>query len=148
MIRKANKYDIPAIIELLKAYREAAPADYLRAANDQNHIESLLLSMIAGAGFVLLAKQDGVPVGMVMAAIFPNIWNPAARQCSEVAYWVQPEARGGRIAHRLFREFTAQCERLKADGQIAFYSVSKMVNSPDLNYGRFGFSKLEETWIK
>lgn len=148
MIRKANKYDVPAIIELLKSYRAAAPADYLRAADDEKHIESLLLNLIAGAGFVLLAEKDGQAVGMVIAAMIPNIWNPQARQCAEVAYWVEPEHRGGLIGHRLFKSFVDKCERMKEGGEIAFYSVSKMVNSPDLNYQRFGFAKLEETWIR
>lgn len=148
MIRKASRYDIPTIIKLLKHYRDAAPADYLQAANDEKHIESLLLNLIAGAGFVLLAEKDGQAVGMVISALIPNIWNPQARQCAEVAYWVEPEHRGGFIGHRLFKAFLARCERMREAGEIAFYSVSKMVNSPDLNYGRYGFRKLEETWIK
>lgn len=148
MIRQANKFDVPAIIELLKQYREAAPLDVLKYADDEQYIEQLLSELLAGSGVIFLAEKDGLVIGMLIAAIIPNIWNPKARQCSEVAYWVNPEYRGGTAAYRLIAAYMSECDAMVKQGKIQFYTMTKMVNSPDLKYNKFGFDKLEETWFK
>ena len=148
MIRQANKFDMESIVRMLKAYRDKAPAQFLRDSSNQEHIEKLINNILAGAGFILLAIKDEDPVGMVVAAQHPNIWNPEVMQVSEIAFWVDEEHRGGKSAHRLLHAYIQQCEEWKQEKRIQFFSLSKMVNSPDLSYEKFGFEKLEETWIK
>ena len=148
MIRQANKFDIKVIIELLKQYRETAPLDVLKNADDEEYITQLLSGLLAGSGIIFLAEKDDLVIGMLIAAIIPNIWNPKARQCSEVAYWVNPEYRGGTAAYRLIAAYMSECDAMVKQGKIQFYTMTKMVNSPDLKYSKFGFSKLEETWVK
>lgn len=148
MIRKANKFDVIQIIEMLKEYRDAAPIDILKQANDQNYIEQFLFDLIAGSGFILVAEKENKLIGMLIAAIIPNIWNPKVNQCSEIAYWVDPDFRGGTAAYRLIKSYVDECEKLFASNRIQMITISKMVNSPDLKYQKFGFEKLEETWVK
>ena len=148
MIRQANKYDIEAIVTMLKSYREKAPTQFLKEADNQEHIHKLLANIFAGAGFILLAEKEEEAVGMVIAAQHPNIWNPEISQVSEIAFWINEEHRGGKLAHRLLHAYIQQCEEWKQENRIQFFSISKMVNSPDLSYEKFGFEKLEETWIK
>lgn len=148
MIKRANKFDINEIVRMLKAYRDNAPTKFLRDSNNQEYIEKLLNNIIAGAGFILLATKEENVIGMVIAAQHPNIWNPDIMQISEVAFWVDKEHRGGKTAYRLFNAYIQQCEKLKEENCIHFFSVSKMNNSPNLSYDKFGFEKLEETWIK
>ena len=148
MIRQANKFDIPKIIEMLKNYRDAAPIEILRKADDQNYIEGLLTEIMIGAGFILLAEKNDEIIGMIIAGIIPNVWNPKVRQCSEIAYWVEPEFRGGTAAYRLLKSYVDECDKMMKSGKIQMYTMSKMVSSPDLKYQKFGLSKLEETWVK
>lgn len=148
MIRQANKFDIKEIINLLKHYREVAPLDVLKYADNEEYITQLLSELLAGSGLIFLAEKDDVIIGMLIAAIIPNIWNPKARQCSEVAYWVNPEYRGGTAAYRLIKAYVSECDAMIKQGKIQFYTMTKMVNSPDLKYHKFGFEKLEETWFK
>lgn len=148
MIRHANKFDMDCIVRMLKAYRDNAPTQFLRDANNQEHIEKMLVNILAGAGFILLAIKEDEPVGMVIAAQHPNIWNPEVMQVSEIAFWIDEEHRGGKFAYRLLHAYIQQCEEWKQEKRIDFFSLSKMVNSPDLSYEKFGFEKLEETWIK
>jgi N-acetylglutamate synthase-like GNAT family acetyltransferase len=147
MIREANKFDIDAIIKMLRNYQQVAPIDALKFANDEDYIRQLLTEIIAGVGFILVSERDGLIVGMIIAARIPNIWNPKVFQCSEVAYWVEPEYRGGTSAYRLISEYVAKCDEWKKQGRIDFYTVSKMRNSPDLKFNKFGFQQLEETWV-
>lgn len=147
-MRLANKFDIPQVIEMLKEYRNAAPIEILNQANDKQYVEQLLSNLIAGSGFIVVAEKNNILIGMLIAAIFPNIWNPKVNQCSEIAYWVKPEHRGGTAGYRLIKEYTKECDKLIEIGRIQISTISKMVNSPDLKYNKFGFSKLEETWCK
>jgi len=148
MIRHANKFDVNETVRMLKAYRDKAPTQFLRDSSNQDHIEKLLSNILAGAGFILLATKEEDVIGIVIAAQHPNIWNPDIAQISEIAFWVDEEHRGGKIAHRLLHAYIQQCEEWKQENRIQFFSISKMVNSPDLSYDKFGFEKLEETWIK
>lgn len=148
MIREANKFDLDAIVEMLKHYRSVAPIDVLKLANDEEYIRRLLSEIVAGMGFILVSEKDGVLTGMLIAALIPNIWDPQAHQCSEVAYWVEPEHRGGTAAYRLIAAYVTKCEEWKQQGRIQFYTITKMNNSPDLKYSKFGFEKLEDTWFR
>lgn len=148
MIRQANKFDMDSIVRMLKAYRDKAPTQFLRDSSNQEHIEKLINNILAGAGFILLAVKEDEPVGMIIGAQHPNIWNPEVMQVSEIAFWLDEEHRGGKLAHRLLHAYIQQCEEWKQENRIHFFSLSKMVNSPDLSYDKFGFEKLEETWIK
>jgi L-amino acid N-acyltransferase YncA len=149
MIRHANKFDMAEIVRMLKAYRDKAPTQFLRDSSNQEHIEKLLTNILAGAGFILLAtKEEEESVGMVIAAQHSNIWNPEITQVSEIAFWVDEAHRGGTTAYRLLQAYIQQCEEWQKESRIHFFSLSKMVNSPDLSYEKFGFEKLEETWIK
>lgn len=148
MIREANKFDIDAVVNMLKHYREVAPIDALKLANDESYIRAMLTNILAGSGFVLLAEKEGCVIGMLIAAKIPNVWNPKAVQCSEVAYWVEPAHRGGTAAYRLIEAYVAKCDEWKRQGKIHFFTLTKMNNSPDLKYQKFGFEKLEETWFR
>jgi len=148
MIRQANKFDMEHIVRMLKSYRDKAPAQFLKDANNREHIDKMLGNILAGAGFILLAEKNEDVVGMVIAAQHPNIWNPDVTQVSEIAFWIDEEHRGGKLAHRLLHGYIQQCEEWKQKNRIQFFSISKMISSPDLSYDKFGFEKLEETWIK
>jgi len=148
MIRKASKYDIPFIIAMLKDYRNVSDIECLKKTNDKKYIENLLFHIIMGKGFILLAEKNNKIIGMLIAGIVPNVWNPAILQLSELAYWVNPDARGGTAGYRLIKQYVIEADKLIQLGAIQICTVSKMVNSPDLKYNKFGFQKLEETWIK
>ena len=147
MIRKANRFDIPAILDMLRRYRSETPLEFLRDADDVAYVTQMLTELIAGKGVVLLAEVDEQPAGMMIAAVMPSIWSPKHFVLTEFAYWVEPEYRGGTAGYRLLRAYLDEAINLKDAGRICNAFISKMVNSPDLKYSRFGFSKLEEFWV-
>lgn len=147
MIRHATRHDIPAVLEMLRHYRSETPLDFLRDADDAEYISNMLVELIAGRGVVLLAEQNEQAIGMMIAAVMPNIWSPKHFTLTEFAYWVEPEHRGGSAGYRLLRAYLDEAIALKDAGRICNAFISKMVNSPDLKYNKFGFSKLEEFWV-
>lgn len=147
MIRFATRHDIPALLEMLRNYRSEALLDFLRDADDAKYIANMLTELIAGRGVVLLAEQNSKTIGMIIAAIMPNIWSPKNLTLTEFAYWVEPEHRGGTAGYRLLKAYLDEAIALKEAGRICHAFISKMANSPDLKYHKFGFSKLEEFWV-
>lgn len=146
-IRDASPFDIPALLDMLRQYREAAPLDFLRDMNDEVHITRVLAEAMAGRGVVLISETDSVN-GMLIAGIAPSLWNPEHLVMTEMAYWVNPEVRGSSAGYRLLKAYTEHGQYLKDQGRISAFFISKMVNSPDLKYDKFGFTKLEEFWVR
>lgn len=146
-IRDANPFDVPVLLDMLRAYRSHTPLPFLAEADDAEYITRLLTELMAGRGLVLVVDSPDGVVGMLMAQIGASVWSPKHLWMQELAYWVNPEARGSSAGYRLLRAYVEHGQALKDGKRIAAFGISKMVNSPDLNYERFGFTKLEETWV-
>lgn len=146
IVRFATPFDLPALIQMLKEYREQTPLDFLREADDEAYITMMLTEIIHGKGVALVAESNEI-AGMIVAGIHPSKWSPKHLLLMEFAYWVKPEHRGTTAGHRLVSKYIEAGRSLKEQGRIANFFISKMVNSPDLKYDRFGFKKLEEFWV-
>jgi hypothetical protein len=146
-IRKASAFDMPFLLEMLRAYRKETPLEFLSDADDAAYVTTLLTELMAGKGLILVAVNDGWICGMLIAGIGPSIWSPKHLLMKEFAYWVNEESRFTSAGLRLLAEYRAYGEALKAEGRITNFLISKMVNSPDLKYDRYGFQKLEEFWV-
>ena len=132
---------------MLKHYRDASGVEYVKDCSNEEYIKQLLANIFAGMGVIFIAENEK-PIGMLIAIITSNIWDRSIRELNELAYWVEPEARGGSAGYRLLKCYVDFAEQLKQDNRIKKYTISKMFNSPDLKYHKLGFAKLEEKWIK
>ena len=145
-IRDASPFDIPDLLDMLRNYRSHTPLAFLVEADDAEYVTRLLTELMAGKGLVLVAENDAV-VGMLIAMISPSAWSPKHLLMTEMAYWVEPESRGGTAGYRLLAEYKQRGETMKADKRICNFLISKMTNSPNLQFQKFGFEKLEEFWV-
>ncbi len=147
MIRLATKYDIDTIIEMLKHFRDADTFGIVKENNNRDYIVAMLSEIFAGRGVIFIAEKDE-PVGMLIAMIMPSIWNQKILELHELAFWVEPEYRGGTHGFRLLKAYVDYAKELKQNGRINCFYVTKMVDSPDIKYQKFGFQKLEENWVQ
>lgn len=147
LIRNASPFDVPQILDKLRDYRSCMPYGFLASADDAEHVKTLLAHLMAGQGIVLVADQENAIKGILIAGVMPSIWSPRHLMLTEFAYWVDPEIRGGTTGYRLLRKYLDEAVKMRETGRIANCFISKMVNSPNLNYERFGFKKLEEFWV-
>jgi hypothetical protein len=145
-IRSATKFDTPEICRMLRAYRSETPWARLSECDNEPYVREVLAHIFAGLGRIFLAESLGQVHGMLIAVKNNNVWDPDLLVLDELAYWVDVEYRGTRAGYRLIRAYQQWAELLRSQGQIESYTISKMASSPDLNYGRLGFEKLEEKW--
>jgi hypothetical protein len=145
-VRQATRFDIPDLTRMMLEYRQHSPLECLRTANNVSHFESMIAQILVGRGVIYVAEKNTKVVGMLIALINPNIWDPDTLAMNELAYWVDIEHRNTLAGYKLLKAYRDFCEQAKLLGSIKYYTISKMVNSPDIKYDRFGFEKLEEMW--
>ncbi|CAB4133897.1 hypothetical protein UFOVP263_43 [uncultured Caudovirales phage] len=145
MIRKANKFDKPQIIEMLRMFRDESPIQQYKELENAEYINRLLDSIIAGQGVIFIA--DGI--GMIIGIIIPTIWDDKSLALHELAWYVKPEHRStsALTGYRLFREYIEYAKQLKDNGNIKLYTMAKMITSPYIKYEKYGFTKIEESWM-
>lgn len=145
-VRDATPFDIPAILDMLRQYRSQTPLPFLHDADDEIYITRVLAEIMAGRGVALVAESDKID-GMLLAQVAPSAWSPKHLVMTEMAYWMNLDARGSSGAYRLLSAYVEHGQALKDSGRISAFFISKMVNSPDLQYQKYGFQKLEEFWV-
>ena len=144
MIRKATKYDKPQIIEMMKAFREESNIEQYKHLDNLTYWNKLLDTILAGQGVIFI--DDGK--GLIMALITHTAWCDRTFQMYELAWYVKPEFRNTTVGYRLLKQYIDYGKQLKEQGRIKLFTIAKMVTSPDIKYDKFGFKKLDETWIQ
>jgi hypothetical protein len=145
-VRPANKFDTPYIIKMLRHFRDNSPVEKIKECNNEQYINSLYHSIIVGRGVAFVAEYDQ-PFGMIMGYIDQNVWDPEIKVLKELVYWVEPEYRNTTAGYRLIKAYNDKAKELVSENRIQLYTMTKMVNSPDLDFSRFGYQKTEEVWV-
>lgn len=144
MIRQATKYDKTQIIEMMQLFRAESHIEQYKDLDNVEYWNRLLDSILSGQG-VIYIEED---VGLIMGVVMPTIWCDKTLVLNELAWYVKPEYRNTTVGYRLLKAYVDYGKQLKEIGRIKMFTIAKMVTSPDLKYGRFGFNKLDEIWIQ
>lgn len=145
-IRKANKFDLPAVIDMLRNFRNNTPIEIMRECDNEDYINRLFHHIILGGGIALIAEDKNY-VGMIIGVKDQNIWDPDMKVLKELVYWVEPEYRGTTAGYKLLLQYNKLAKELMDKQKIKMYTMTKMVNSPDLDFSKFGYKKTEEVWV-
>jgi N-acetylglutamate synthase-like GNAT family acetyltransferase len=144
MIRQATRQDKEQIIKLMKLFRAESNIKQYQELDNEPYWNRLLDTILAGAGIIFIEDN----VGLIMALIIPTIWCDKTLYMQELAWYVKPEHRNTSIGYRLLKKYVDYGNELKAQGRISMFAIAKMITSPDIKYGKFGFTKLDENWIQ
>lgn len=147
MIRAATPFDMPALVSMMRGYAKEIPPKILKdpSLHNQAHIESLLASLMAGRGFILI-DDDGR--GFIAAIFNQNLWCPSIYELNELAWWVKPEHRGGTVGGRLWKAFDVKAQDLLDNGRVQIICSSVLADSPKINYEKRGYRLMQKTYFK
>jgi len=95
-------------------------------------------------GAIFLAYDYGI----LLSIVLPFILSDKILGLHELALYLKPDYRGGTAAYRLLKEYNEYGELLKTTGRIKYYTMSRLVSSPDMDYSRFGYRKQDEIWVQ
>lgn len=147
MIREANPFDMPALMGMMRGYVAEAPMETLKdsSLHNQAHIESLMASLMAGRGFILIDDEGR---GFIAAMVNQNVWCPSVYELHELAWWVRPEHRGSTIGGRLWKNFAEKAQDLLDNGRVQIICSSVLFASPKINYEKRGWRLMQKTYFK
>lgn len=147
MIRSATKWDIPQILDILRLFRLQCPVGFTSSFDNESYVNSLITSILAGAGVLQVAEINGKIIGIIIGIIQPMIWDPDTKILNELAYYVIEEHRGSSAGLRLLKSYIEHAEKLKNEQRIHAYTMLLMANSPKLKLERYGFVPLETVYL-
>ena len=115
--------------------------------NDR-YIRNLITECLK-SGVVLVGELHGRIEGILIGAVFPNIWMHDVKWLKEIAFWVSDSARHGKLGVKLITEFNKRGQYLIDNKIIDNFIITSMEKLP-VNYEKFGYKKLETnySWSK
>jgi GNAT superfamily N-acetyltransferase len=144
-IREATPADVPAVAALAAHFLATPYArQYFRASSDR--LELFVSFLVDTPGCTVLVADDAGVVGFLALLGGLNPLDEAGEFCEEIAWWVEPRARGrGRIGAQLLAA-AEQWARANA------YLWLKMIAPSQSRVGRFyersGYAPLETAYVK
>jgi len=143
MIRPATKYDKDQIIQMMLQFKNESQIQAYKNINNLLYWNKLLDNILAGQGIIFIEDN----VGLIMGIITPSIWCDKTLCLHELAWYVKPEHRYKSVGYKLFKKYTERAKELKSLGRIQMFTMAKLHNSPNIDYSRFGFTKIDESWM-
>lgn len=144
-IRQATKYDFDDLVKMLWNYHDHGNIKGLHVERGNKTPNKIVTHILAGAGIAFVAEKNDELIGMLLAFKTPFLWDDSKFIMNEIAYWVEPDHRGSSAGYRLLSEYVKYCDQLKEEGRISNYTMSQM-EGQTLDYSRFGFKPIEQTW--
>jgi GNAT superfamily N-acetyltransferase len=147
IIREGNKFDINNVLQMVKTFVETSNLnDKIKENIDYTYVNQLYHHCILGGGLVLLAIDDDKIVGMIAGIKSPNIWMLEDISLREIMFYVDPFYRNGRTAYKLIKEYNNKAQEMLDKQIISSYTMTKTEHLDQIDYSRFGYNKVEETW--
>ena len=146
-IRLANKFDVNHVINLIHKFQEANKLpESLMQELDDTYLNKLFYHLILGAGIVYVAEVDKTIVGMIIAMKSPSPWFPNQITLKELMLYTLKEYEGIGIGSKLLKAYNDKAKELLENKDISLYAVSITKDLGKLNYEKYGYKKIEETW--
>lgn len=145
-VRRLDRMDFPECVNMLREFAASVNTEDPQGDDIQNARTVLLRCERTGSSFI--SENDYEITGMILSMAVPEIWFPRRHRLVEMAWWVKPKFRNTRAASELFRAYCRDADIKLERGIITGYTVSKMAESPNINYERRGFRLVEETFLK
>lgn len=145
MIRLADKWDIPQILDLLRLYRDEGIIHGVENITEEETPRRILTTILAGGGLAIVYEKDKQIVGMLLALKTPLLWDFNKFIMNEIAYFVRQEYRHSTVGYRLLKKYTDTCDDMVNNGDITRYTITQL-EGQDLPYHKFGFVPIEHTW--
>ena len=103
-VSDATAADLDALLDLGSRMHAESVEPYppIDKEHTRRHLDAAL--SMSGTYLIVLAEDEGIPVGMMAAVMGPYSFSPRLRAASDILF-VLPEYRGGMAAIKLIRRF-------------------------------------------
>jgi GNAT superfamily N-acetyltransferase len=145
IIRQATHEDIPRIVEMGRAFYAASGYEAIAPASIPSIAGLAIVTMEQGV--MLVAESDDRVVGMASLFLEPFTFNPEVTVASELAWWIDPDHRGGTLAVRMLHAIGEACQSkgVKVIRMAALESSPPQVAGL---YGRAGYVRSDSHYMR
>lgn len=148
-VRVANKFDLPYFLNLIHRINDNDElGDIVQGELDDEHLNVLFATVLAGAGICYIAEHDDETIGMILGIISPNMWAPKYLFLHQVLFYVEEDYRNTRAGYLLFKEFDKECEKMVESKRIHHFTLSMPKTLLDMDFEKYNYELSEKTWIK
>jgi predicted N-acetyltransferase YhbS len=144
MIRHATKDDYPAIEKHAEAFWVHAPFDVPYKKGSAIFYMDIALDQ----GLLLVAEIDDQIVGFAAGALSPLMGNNDYLNGSELAWWIEPEYRGGRLGIQLMKGLENAAREAGCTFWNMIYMESCMPEAIEGMYQKMSYQRKETTYGK
>lgn len=145
-IRNATEADVDTIVKMARHFIAFAPHAAVAEYDDEDLANAARACM--QHGLLIVAEQDNEIIGMLLGIVSGLWFAPRTLWASELAWWVEPAARGGTAGIRLVTAFQDWAREQGAK----VVAMSSLHLDHDTRVGnvleRMGFEQSEHTYIK
>lgn len=144
-IRPATREDIPRIVEMGRRFYAASGYEQIAPASNPSIAGLAIITM--DQGVMLVAAADDLLVGMASLFIEPFTFNPSVTVANELAWWIEPEHRGGMLAVRMMAAIEDACRAKDVD----LIRMAVLSNSPPQAaalYERLGYVRSDSHYMR
>jgi GNAT superfamily N-acetyltransferase len=146
-VRLANKFDVNDILRMLANFRQHVQLPGTVLGNpDYDYFNKLYHHIIIGGGLGVVAEDNNEVVGMLLGIKDQNILNLDEVILREMIFWVEPNYQKTRAGYKMLKYYIDEAEKLRDQNIIKVYTMTNTENLAHINYERFGFKKIEETY--
>jgi GNAT superfamily N-acetyltransferase len=146
-VRIANKFDVDQVLELIKSFSQEIDVPIeLTNDVDWDYINKMFHHIVLGAGIALVAEDNKNLIGVFLGLKTNNLWQPKQYELHELLFYVQPKYRKSRIAYKLLTKYNELAKMLYEDKKVSRIVMTKTEKLGNINYERFGYKKVEESW--
>jgi len=144
MVRDGNKFDLDAVVDMA---REFWKHTMYKDDFDPDHVR-FMASMALDHGLMAVLVIGGVTQGFCAAIKAPLLANASVLTATEIAWWVNPEARKGRNGLSLMKHI----ERMAQDQGVKYWNMVVMEScQPEVGaaiYEARGYKKSETSYTR
>lgn len=150
VVRRATADDVPALVRMGRAFIEYLPhSAAIGARVDDDALAAQVHAWLATDSMALfVADRDGDVCAMLVGAVVGLWFAPSTMMAAELAWWVEPRARGTTVAVRLVKAYE---EWARASGAtVTTMSSLDGCNGADVAtmLSRLGYTRSEMTYLK
>ena len=148
IIREADKFDLPKVIDLVSDFYNAVELDLKNYGElDLEYVDKLYHHIVLGGGVAIVAEHGEKLVGIILAVKNPNIFYPDKIVLNEMLIYVDPVHRKSSACYKMLIRYKEIGDKMIKDDKITTYTVTKTEDLDEIKFENLGYRKTEEVWV-
>jgi len=148
MMRFATRSDVPSIVAVLQHFSQEARVGFRSWRDtDTERVARVVAHWVDQHYVRVITAQDSV-VGVLIAELGTDFWDPDRRLLQERAWYVLPEHRHSRLSARLWQAWQQDSQQYLTQRRVDAVLMSTQGPATDFNVSSRGWRLIEQTWMR